>query len=254
MIELNGRKLVETIKEEQKNKVASFNRPIKLLILRDNAGPVISKYVEMKKKYGSEIGIEVVDEIITDLEEMKKRIADSREDGIIVQLPLEDKEKTDEVLEKIPFNKDVDGLRGETPTATAKAIDSLLKGYNIQLEGKKIAIVGRGRLVGKPLAKMWQDKDLRIFVKGDDLNGLLNFDVVVLATGVPRLIKTEYIKSGAVVVDAGTASDKGMIVGDADDDIRERTDLTAITPKIGGVGPMTVASLFQNLIDSTVTE
>ena len=75
-----------------------------------------------------------------------------------------------------------------------------------------------------------------------------NFDVIITATGVPHLIKSEYIKPGAVVVDAGTASEKGVLMGDVDEAVRNRKDLAALTPKLGGVGPLTVSVLFENVI------
>lgn len=77
---------------------------------------------------------------------------------------------------------------------------------------------------------------------------LKNFDAIVSATGVPHLIKSDMVKTGAVVVDAGTASEGGVLVGDVDQSVREREDLTAITPKIGGVGPLTVTALFEHVL------
>ena len=125
----------------------------------------------------------------------------------------------------------------------------LLTSYGVELKQKKLAIVGQGKLVGTPLTKMWRESnyDLTTFDKGDDLNKLVDYDVIVTATGVPGVIKTEMIKQGAVVVDAGTASEGGVIKGDLDEAVRERTDLT-ITPKIGGVGPLTVSMLFDQVL------
>jgi methylenetetrahydrofolate dehydrogenase (NADP+) / methenyltetrahydrofolate cyclohydrolase len=128
-----------------------------------------------------------------------------------------------------------------------------LSGYNINLVDKKIVIVGNGRLVGAPLYKMWQKSGLDVSVYDDqtrDLEKKLSeADVVVTATGAPRLIKSSMLKSGAVVIDAGTASDGGKIVGDIDDEVRARTDLI-LTPIKGGVGPLTIAALFDNVIQS----
>ena len=84
--------------------------------------------------------------------------------------------------------------------------------------------------------------------RGSNLEELKNFDIIITATGVPHLIKSEYIKPGAVIVDAGTASEKGVLLGDVDETVRERSDLKAITPKLGGVGPLTVSVLFENVI------
>lgn len=156
------------------------------------------------------------------------------------------------ILDLIPLKKDVDGLRGESDTATAMAIHWLLTGYGVELTEKKLAIVGHGKLVGAPLERMWRESgyDVTVFDRGSDLNLLSDYDVVVTATGVPGLIKTTMLKYGAVVVDAGTASEGGVIKGDLDDAARERDDLT-LTPKIGGVGPLTVAMLFERVLQAT---
>jgi methylenetetrahydrofolate dehydrogenase (NADP+)/methenyltetrahydrofolate cyclohydrolase len=159
------------------------------------------------------------------------------------------------ILDEIPLAKDVDGLRGKTDTATAMAIHWLLTGYGVELPNLKLAIVGRGKLVGAPLLKMWTESgyDVTIFHRGDDLSQLVDYDVIVTATGVPGLITSAHLKQGAVVVDAGTASENGVIKGDISDEVRaERDDLT-ITPNIGGVGPLTVAMLFENVIRSAST-
>ena len=214
-----------------------------------------------QQKYGEDIGITVEDWYREDVAEAVRE-ANAQEDvhGIIVQLPLVDPSLTDEVVSEIAAEKDVDGLgteariqRGETAkfeSATATAINWLLAGYDINLAQSKITLVGRGRLIGKPLARMWGDSgyDVTAFGRGSDLMTLRDFDVIVSATGVPHLIKTEMIKPGAIIVDAGTASEGGVLVGDLDESVRERQDLAAITLKVGGVGPLTVAALFEHVL------
>ena len=100
---------------------------------------------------------------------------------------------------------------------------------------------------------MWSDSGLSVtvFHRGSDFSQLKDFDVVVTATGNPHLITSEMIASGTVVVDAGTASEGGVIVGDINEEIRGRNDLLALTPKIGGVGPLTVTVLFENVVQAT---
>ena len=257
--ELSGRELAGFVKERQAHLVRSLRgRKIfpKLLILRDSDNPVITKYVELKKRYGEDIGVEVEDFFAKNLDELKNKIKEANKDktvsGMIVQLPLIDKDATDTVVSFIAPEKDVDGLsgNGEFDSATATAINWLLAGYDITLEGKKIALVGRGRLVGAPLFRMFKNSgyDVELFHRGSNLEELKNFDVIISATGVPHLIKSEYIKPGAVIVDAGTASEKGVLMGDVDEAVRSRQDLTALTPKLGGVGPLTVSVLFENVI------
>lgn len=259
---LDGRELAGFIKERQAHVVLGLRaekKTPKLVIVRDSENPVIMKYVGLKKQYGEDIGIEVSDVFADGLGELKRAVLEANEDpkvsGIIVQLPLSNPDWTDEVVSLISPEKDVDGLsgQGKFDSATATAINWLLSGHNIDLSGKKIAIVGHGRLVGKPLEKMWlaSGLDVAVFHRGSDFSLLKDFDVIVTATGNPHLISSEMIRSGAVVVDAGTASEDGVIVGDINDEIRGRGDLLALTPKIGGVGPLTVAVLFENVIQAT---
>jgi methylenetetrahydrofolate dehydrogenase (NADP+)/methenyltetrahydrofolate cyclohydrolase len=253
MRELNGRELAGYIKERQAHQVRhlrAIKKFPKLVIFYDNDSPVIAKYMSLKQAYGEDIRIDVeVIKISKDdaREKLQTAADDANVTGIIVQLPLAECDMS--ILDLIPLDKDVDGLRGQSDTATAMAIHWLLTGYGIDLEHKKLAIVGHGKLVGAPLEKMWRESnyDVTVFDKGDDLNLLPDYDVIVTATGVPGLIKSQMIKYGGVIVDAGTASEGGVIKGDLEDAARERDDLT-LTPKIGGVGPLTVAMLFDNVI------
>lgn len=252
---LNGKELASFIKERQAAQVRSLKgRKIqpKLAIFYDNDNPVILKYITLKQQYGDDIGVEV--ETIkfskSNAEEsLKKSAADKNTQGIIVQLPL--KEADNSILDLIPLEKDVDGLREQSDTATAMAIHWLLTSYGVELPKLKLAVVGRGKLVGRPLIKMWTESgyDVTTFAKGDDLNQLVNYDVVVTATGVPGVITSGMLKIGAVVVDAGTASEDGVIKGDLADEVRERSDLI-LTPKVGGVGPLTVTMLFERVLQA----
>lgn len=257
MKSLSGAEIADYMKENQLHtarRLKAENVQPKLVILRDSDNPVITKYVTLKQQYGEDIGVTVED---WRREDLAQAIREANEDtsvhGVIVQLPVRSKVELDELLGEIAPEKDVDGLnpQGEIfESATATAINWLLAGYDIPLSRAKIAIVGRGRLVGAPLEKMWRQSgfDVTTFHKGDDLSELKNFDVIVSATGVPHLIKSEMIQAGATVVDAGTASEGGVLVGDVDEAVRERTDLTAITPKVGGVGPLTVTALFEHVL------
>ena len=258
MRELNGSELAGFIKERQAKQVRALRQAWhinpRLAIVTDVENPVIETYMRLKQRYGADILIDVeihrvpagsVLEVIQEL--------NNRDDvqGIILQLPISNSDQTEELLESIREDKDVDGLRKRAifQAATPTAISWLLAGYGVDLKGKKVAIVGRGRLVGAPLEKMWlkSDVDVTVFEKGDDLSQLINYDIIVSATGVPGLIKSQMIKAKAVVVDAGTASENGKIVGDVSEEVRQRNDVI-ITPKKGGVGPLTVSALFDNVI------
>ena len=254
---LDGKELQGYIKARQAHDVKALrSRKIfpKLVIFYDNDSLVIAKYMSLKQRYGEDIG--VTTEIIKlppDQEQAEQMLAEKAEDtsvqGIIIQLPLENVDQ--KILEKIPLEKDVDGLNGGMESATADAINWLLGAYNVDLPNKKIALVGKGKLVGGPLFRMWTNSgfDVTAFVRGDDLSVLNQYDVVVSATSQIGLIKPEMLKEGAVVVDAGTTSDKGVLKGDVDSAVYERKDIT-ITPKIGGVGPLTIALLFEHLLQN----
>lgn len=253
---LDGGELAGFMKEAQVARVRSLvGRGIqpKLVIIRDSDNPVIVKYVGLKKQYGEDIGVIVEDWHDRDVAAMiEKANDDENVHGFIVQLPLTSGD-LNELLLNIKPEKDVDGLNltGDVfESATATAINYLLAGYNIDLVPRKIALVGHGRLVGAPLEKMWKNSGLNVtvFNHESDLAQLVNYDTIVSATGVPHLIKNEMVRSGAVIVDAGTASEDGVLVGDLDDAVRERDDLTAITPKFGGVGPLTVTALFEHVL------
>lgn len=258
---LNGKELAGFIKERQSKQVRNlwqeYGVKPKLVILRDSNNPVIDLYVGLKKRYGAEILVDVEDRVVK-TRELAGAVEEANEDesvhGVIVQLPILEPEIMEDIVGGIVPEKDVDGLseKGDFDSATATAIDWLLNGYGVELEGKKIAIVGRGKLVGRPLIKMWTTAgfDVTVFGSkdaGDLSEKLKSFDVVVTATGVPGLIKPEMLKTGAVVVDAGTASEDGVVKGDVDENVRSRDDLT-ITPKVGGVGPLTVTVLFDDVI------
>jgi methylenetetrahydrofolate dehydrogenase (NADP+)/methenyltetrahydrofolate cyclohydrolase len=257
---LNGTELVGYIKERQAQQVRSLRQgsgiqPRLVIIKSTSASPVIDTYVRMKLRYSEDILIETDVETL-DEADMPAAIVRLNNDphvhGIIVQLPLADPALTDDIVNLVVPEKDVDGL-GAAPqydSATATAINWLIAGYAIDLRGKKIAIVGNGRLVGAPLAQMWQKSGYDVTVldsRSDIAAQLRESQVIVTATGVPRLVTSSMVPIGAVVIDAGTASEDGVIVGDIDPALRDRDDLQ-ITPEKGGVGPLTIAALFDNVI------
>lgn len=259
MRSLNGRELADFIKERQARQVRALRQADhvipKLAIVQTSDDPVIDTYVRMKQQYGEDILVEVESHRPSN-EDLLSTVATLNNDlsvhGIILQLPLDDESQTQQAVDLVAPQKDVDGLgvNAELVPATAMAIDWLLAGYNVDLS-KRIAIIGEGRLVGAPLAKLWKtgNRDVTTFnresvsLKAD----LREMDIIVTAAGVPDLLKSEDVKSGAVVVDAATSAEHGKIVGDVSDELYERDDIS-ITPKKGGVGPLTVTALFDNVI------
>ena len=257
---LNGLELAGFIKERQAHDVRSLrqSRNIlpKLAIIQCKDDPVINTYVRLKKKYGADILVDVDTYQIRQAEipELVDRLnKDPSVHGIIIQLPIEDISKTDEIINLVSPTKDVDSLGSKATfdPATPMAILWLLAGYNIDLQGKKIVLIGRGKLVGAPLEKILLKSGYDVEVVDREAKDLshhtLDADIIITATGSPAILYSDTIKRDAVVVDAGVASESGKMVGDLADDVYEREDLT-ITPRKGGVGPLTVCALFENVI------
>lgn len=257
---LDGSELAGFIKERQAKQVRGLRQAHKifprLAIVCTAHNPTSAVYVKLKKAYGADILIDVDEHFIDQAqapELIKKLNTDDMVHGIIVQLPLADESKTEELVNMVSPTKDVDGLATGTAfqSATPMAILWLLAGYNISLEGKNIVVVGQGKLVGKPLTIALKAQGLNVTpVDINTPNPELierGADILITGVGKPGLIKSDSIKLGAVVVDAGVASEGGKFLGDVDPSARERQDLT-ITPVKGGVGPLTICALFDNVI------
>lgn len=267
MKELNGKELQGFIKQRQARQVRNLRQeygvaPKLVIIMSKNASQAIQTYVRMKTRYAADIMIDVDVQAVAQAD-MMAAIDQANNDpvvqGIILQLPIDDVSQTEKLCKLIVPEKDVDGLGDGRiyPSATAQAIDWLLAGYNIELSDKQIAIVGRGKLVGAPLEKMWRQRGLNVQVYDKanpaTVDSLQKCGVIVTATGVPHLITSKMIVPETVVVDAGTASEGGVLVGDVDDAVRQRSDIT-ITPQKGGVGPLTYTVLFDHLIEACLRQ
>jgi methylenetetrahydrofolate dehydrogenase (NADP+) / methenyltetrahydrofolate cyclohydrolase len=257
---LNGGDLAEFIKERQARQVRALRQAHnilpKLAIVVMVENPVIDVYMRMKRQYGADILIDVEIHRVAQTDAAATVMAlnhDESVQGVIVQLPLEDPIQTDEIVNLVAPEKDVDalGVSAIYDPATPMAIMWLLAGYNIDLQGKRVLLVGRGKLVGAPLEKSLQASGIAVSVADRSTKDLaaetLQADVIITAAGSPALLSPEMIKHGAVVVDAGVASEDSKTVGDVAPGVYERDDLT-ITPVKGGVGPLTVCALFENVI------
>lgn len=263
---LNGREIADFIKERQAHEVRSLIQAHgispKLAIVQCKDDPVINTYVRLKKQYGADIQVSV-DVHKVSQGEIPSLLAvlnnDEHVNGIIVQLPLTDPSETDAIVRMVSPEKDVDALGSDEhfEPATPMAIQWLLAGYNVDMRGKKVLLIGRGKLVGAPLEKILRSSDVDVTVADrstDKLNTLTyDADIIITATGSPAILYADMIKQGAVVVDAGVASEDGKTVGDVAADVYERDDLT-ITPAKGGVGPLTVCALFENVIRAARSE
>lgn len=257
---LNGSELAGYIKERQAKQVRALRQAHhvipKLAIILTIDDPVINTYIRMKQRYAEDILAEVEVHRIN-MPEAEATISQLNNDdsvhGIIVQLPVAEPSQTQDLVDAVKPEKDVDGLgvHATLDPATPMAINWLLAGYSIELNQKKIVIIGNGRLVGAPLAKMWRNSGFDVTVidrSTEDPAEIIKYgDIIVTAAGAPGMITSDMLRPDVVVVDAATASEDGKIVGDVAADVRERHDLT-ITPEKGGVGPLTVVALFDNVI------
>jgi methylenetetrahydrofolate dehydrogenase (NADP+)/methenyltetrahydrofolate cyclohydrolase len=257
---LNGLELAGFIKERQAHQVRGLRQAHhiepKLAIIVTVDNPVIDLYVRLKREYGADILVDVdvhrvqQSEVPALLNELN---ADESIHGIITQLPLADPAHTDEIVNLVAPGKDVDALGSASvfDPATPMAILWLLSGYNVDMQGKSVLLIGRGKLVGAPLERILNDSGVEVRVADRSTKDLTaetrQADVIITATGSPAILYPDMIKENAVVVDAGVASEDGKTVGDVAPEVYERDDLT-ITPQKGGVGPLTVCALFENVI------
>ncbi|MBC7546232.1 bifunctional 5,10-methylenetetrahydrofolate dehydrogenase/5,10-methenyltetrahydrofolate cyclohydrolase [Candidatus Saccharibacteria bacterium] len=257
---LNGKELAEYIQERQGAQVRALRQAHdilpKLSIIVTVENPIIDLYMRLKQRYGLELGVEVEVHRVDQADapaRIKRLNGDAGVHGIIIQLPLADPSETDMLVNLVAPEKDVDALgsKANYDPATPMAIMWLLAGYNVDLKSKRILLVGRGKLVGAPLEKMLLASNIDVHVADRDTVDLraetLEADIIITATGSPAIIYADMLKQGAVVVDAGVASEDGKTVGDVAPDVFERNDLT-LTPVKGGVGPLTVCALFDNVI------
>lgn len=258
---LNGKELAGFIQQRQAQQVRGLIQAHdvqpKLTIIQLKDDPVINTYVRLKQRYGAELDA-LVDVIRPSsaadaLSAIKQLNEDPTVHGMIVQLPLPDPSQTDVLLDAVAPEKDVDalGIRAIFDAATPMAILWLLAGYNVELRGKRVLLIGRGKLVGAPLERMLKASAIDVHVADRATNDLTqetqDADVIITATGSPAILYPDMVKPGVVIVDAGVASEDGKTVGDVAESMFDRDDIT-ITPQRGGVGPLTVCALFENVI------
>ncbi|NBV28535.1 bifunctional 5,10-methylenetetrahydrofolate dehydrogenase/5,10-methenyltetrahydrofolate cyclohydrolase [bacterium] len=279
MILLDGLELKSEIQKKLLEKVHSIPADRKkptLVIIQVGDRPESNVYVRQKIGFGEKIGVNVnhikLSESITETELIvfvHDACIDQNVHGLIVQLPLPSHIKKDNVMNAISPEKDVDGLTpvnfkklcsgdktGIVP-ATARGIDSVLAKYNVDLQGKHVVIVGRSMLVGKPTFALMLERGATATICHSKTVNLEKYtkdaDVLITAVGKPMLIKKEHVKEGQIVVDVGISvtEEQGErhIKGDVDfENVKDVVDM--ITPVPGGIGPLTVACLFENLIDA----
>jgi len=255
---LDGIIAAKAIEENLREEIKKM-KSLTLGIFQVGDEPASNKYISMKVKKADSLGIKTeVIKVKADItnEKLEALIKEKclNLDGAILQLPICEHLDTQRMLDAIAIDKDVDGLNSSNDKimpATPRGILELLNFYNISLKEKKIGIVGQSRLVGKPLTKKLISKGLnvRTFNLSTGVKGTKECDILIVAAGCHNLIGKNDVKKNAVVVDVGinTLSNK-EIAGDVNFDEVEEI-VSAISPVPGGVGPMTVISLFKNLIE-----
>lgn len=175
----------------------------------------------------------------------------AKTDAIIVQLPLPSVWKTEKILAAIPGSHDVDGIGADPKVLppVARAVKDILEDAEIDPAGKHAVVIGAGRLVGAPAARMLEAAGAAVTVitEGQSLDALRSADIIVSGAGSPGLITPDMIREGVALIDAGTSEHAGKVHGDADPACADKCAL--FTPVPGGVGPIAVAEIFANLFD-----
>ncbi len=274
-----SKKLREDLNNEIKDLKKKYNAVPGLAVVQVGNVAASSVYVKAKTKSAKEVGIEVIDHHLEEsiseeelLNLIEKLNTQKNVNGILVQLPLPKHMNEQLILDSINPDKDADGFHplnvGKLSIASHNDENLLipctpygcllmLKGLNIELAGKNAVVVGRSNIVGKPMAQLLIKESCTVTVahsKTKDLPGVCqNADIVVAAVGKPKMIKGEWIKKGAIVIDVGInrieveidGEKKNKLVGDVDYKEAEK-NASAITPVPGGVGPMTIACLLRN--------
>lgn len=272
---IDGKVIAAQIKEELKEKTAALKqegKDICLAVIQVGEDPASCVYVRNKKKACEYIGIRSLsyelpeetsqEELLSLVEELNGR---KDVNGILVQLPLPEHMEEEKILNAIHPCKDVDGFHPMNVGAlcigkegfvscTPAGVIQLLKRSGISIEGKECVVVGRSNIVGKPMALLLLRENGTVTIAhsrtGDLKEITKRADILVVAVGRPRMITAEYVKEGAVVIDVGIhRGEDNKLCGDVDYE-SVAPHCSAITPVPGGVGPMTIAMLMNNCVES----
>ena len=269
---INGKELSKKVREQVKEEVKILNeKGIKpklavIMVGQDSASKV---YVRNKSKACNEVGIEYEEFILSENVQMDElleliKTLNDRDDihGILLQSPIPKNLDIYKAFETIDFRKDVDGFnpinigrltlnRQTFISCTPYGIMKMLEEYNIELKGANVVILGRSNIVGKPLAQCLLNKDATVTIchsKTKNIEEITkNADVLISAIGQPKYVKENMIKHGATVIDVGINRTDSGLVGDVDFEEVEKK-ASYITPVPGGVGPMTIAMLLNNVV------
>ncbi len=287
MFILDGKVVRDIIAEDLKERIKRFPKKPVLAIIQVGDREDSATYIKAKKHFAEKIGAEVLhiqfpneisdDLLVQKIEELNK---DENTHGIIVQMPLPKRLNEGRVIDVVDYKKDVDGLtsinlklllenkRGGFVPATARGIIALLDHYKVPIERKQVLVIGRSPFVGKPIALSLLNRNATVMIAHSHTAGLPELakeaDILIVAVGKARFIDKDYVRSGQVVIDVGISTEAKLPKGDlkpenevptrdifGDVDFDSVKDIvSAISPVPGGVGPMTVASLFLNLVEA----
>ncbi len=247
---IDGKKIANEIKEQLKEEILRTNKKLKLAIVQVGEDAVSKKFVEKKVKFAEEVSVKTkVYDLPPDIStnKLREKMAEicKLADGVIIQLPLPEHINTRYILNSIPQKKDVDVLsenRSKCLTPVVGAIKEILDRNNVDAKNKNVVILGTGLLVGKPAAKWFMEQGATVSVLRSSTPDISKFtkeaDIIISGAGKPGLIKPEMVKNGVIIIDAG---------GDVEPSVARKASL--FTPVPGGVGPITVAMVFKNLIE-----
>lgn len=257
---VDGRAIADGIFNSVKAEVMSLGRVPKLTAITCAPNFETKHYLALKKRKAELVGIELVvvelpqhtttQELISTIEEIAPGT-----DGIVLQLPIPQGHETDTILSHIPTQQDPDGftygvsLEACLPPVVG-AIVAIADHYNLSFLGKQVVVLGQGRLVGAPMATYLTSLGVTptVFAKysPEQVEALKTADIIVTGIGQPQYLTPDMVKEGVVIFDAGTSEDGGELRGDAHPDVALKASL--FTPVPGGVGPVTIAVLLQNLV------
>lgn len=272
---IDGKAISAQIKDELREKVAELKAQgieVSLAVIQVGADPASSVYVRNKKKACEYIGIrslayELPEETTEkELIDLIDELNDRRDvNGILVQLPLPSHISEEKILNRIDPRKDVDGFHPQNVGAlcigkpgfvscTPAGVIQLIKRSGISIEGKECVVIGRSNIVGKPMSILLLRENGTVTITHSRTKNLKEItkraDILVVAIGKPKMITAEYVKEGAVVIDVGIhRNEDNKLCGDVDFESVEPV-CSAITPVPGGVGPMTIAMLMNNCVES----
>ena len=269
MVLLEGKPIAQEIRNKIRTELEGKGAIYRLGIIVVGSDSASEQFVRMKKKFGVDVGIDTriytfSDSITTNelRKQMKDIVHEPKNTGVIVQLPLPKHIDTQAILNAIVPEKDVDMLSaravGDFHVGKARilppvvsAVEQLFRHYSIALDGKNVAIIGYGRLVGQPLSIWCMQQGALVTPisnpKNFDSDITQKADVIISGIGEPQFLIGDYVKDGVTIVDVGTSEAAGRVVGDVHFE-SVKAKAAYITPVPGGVGPLTVACLFQNLV------